>query len=291
MVVRLGQTAHIDVGNRYRVRQGMALQLQYASSQTVTVRAWCRVRYDNGEDDTLFIADQSLSNDRAMTVTRPSDVARLDGWVTDALVELPLDATIERGEVYVRLFLDPFGPLLCSDYCYSNFGQVALGTYIQPGPGGGAGSLSIVTVKANGAPAASTTHVFAVTNTIRKIYEFVWYYNCSADVASRVLSLQIQLMLGPVPTGMTDPNIQESWRRPTITLTANFEGMVFIKEKYSGGNLHGTLVIDDNAAVPSPFPLLIEESDNRQLLALVTDGEVLDADAMYLLQEEWVIPH
>jgi len=170
MVVRLGVSSDVEIVNsqRYRIRQGMALQLQYVSDQTVTVRAWARIRYDNGEDDTLFIADATLSNDRELALTPPSDVARLDGWVTDALVELPLDLTIKRGEVYIRLFMDPFGPLLCKDYCYSNFGQVALGTYIQDGPGGGGGHLRVFEVKALGAPAASTTLTLRRGNTVRK---------------------------------------------------------------------------------------------------------------------------
>ncbi|HIA02038.1 MAG TPA: hypothetical protein EYN66_09025, partial [Myxococcales bacterium] len=158
MVVRLGQSTDVQVVNsqRYRIKQGQALSLAFVSSQLSTIRAWARVRYDNGEDAILFIPDQALVNDRTITLATPSDVARMDGWVVDALVELPLDLDVKRGEVYVKLFMDPVGPVLCSDYVYSKFGQVALGTYIQAGPGGGGGNLEVLTLKAEGVPVAST---------------------------------------------------------------------------------------------------------------------------------------
>jgi len=289
MVVRLGQTSDVEVVNsqRYRIKQGQALQLQYVSSETVTLRAWARVRYDNGEDDILFIPDSTLSNDRSVDVTTPSDVARFDGWVTDALVELPLDLTVKRGQVYVRLYFNNFGPLLCKDYCYSNFGQVALGTYIQDGPGGGAGDLEIVTLKAESAAVLLTQITLAASNTIRKYNSFVWYYVASADVANRGLTVVLRLPLGDLPTGFTQDGIV--WATPTLTLTASENGILFADQARSGSTDVATVAIDDAASAPSPFPLWIEESDNSILRFRAGSFEVLDVDVIYALRESWVV--
>jgi len=285
MVVRLGQASNVEVVQRYRIRQGMALQLQYVSSETVIVRAWARIRYDNGEDDILFVPDQSLGNDRAITLARPSDVARFDGWVTDALVELPLDATIKRGQVYVRLFMDPFGPLLCKDYVYSNFGQVALGTYIQDGPGGGGGNLEIVTISPEGAPVASTKHTFAATNEIREIRGYAWYYVASADVASRVIEAKFVNPLGAVPTGFADPAAEVINESGAITVTASDEALISADTRRSRTNDDGVIANEKTTMLP----LIVTEGDPLLIDFQVTDGHANDLDVIYLLRESWVI--
>lgn len=291
MVVRLGVSSDVQVVNsqRFRVLQGQALQLRYASSETVAVRAWARVRYDNGEDDVLFIADQTLNNDRVAAVARPSDVARLDGWVTDALVELPNDATIKRGQVYVKLFFDPFGPVLCADYVYSEFGSVSLGTYIQSGPGGGSGNLRIVTVRFDGTPTSNFAISLAASNTVRKLHAFYYYFHASNDVATRVINVALRDELGLVPTGWTGTGPRISWATPTLTLTADQEGIVFADAKRSGQNDTSVVTIENAASAPSPFPLLILQDDTGDLLFNITDGEALDLDALYFLREEWVM--
>jgi len=288
MVVRLGQT-DVEVVNsqRYRLKQGMALQLSSVSDASVTVRAWARVRYDNGEDDILFIPDQSIASDRAVALATGSDVARFDGWVTDALVELPLDADqVKRGQCYVRLYLAPFGPQLCADYVSSDFGQVALGTYVPAGPAGGAGNLELVTVKADGAPAASTTANLAVSNEIRKIYGYAWYYACSVDVATRNIDVAYRDPLGDVATGMT---IMDVWVPSRLVLTASQLGGTFADQKSSVQNDNGTLTVADITTAPTPFPILVEEGDNADLVFLVANSSVNDFDAIYLLRESWVI--
>jgi len=286
-VVRLG-LSNVEVVNsqRYRIRQGMTLQLSAVSSELATVRAWARIRYDNGEDDTLFIPDQTLSNDRSVALSRPSDVARFDGWVTDALVELPLAAdSVKRGQVYVRLFMDPSGPQLCKDYVYSNFGQVALGTYIQDGPGGGAGNLEVVTAKADGAPAASTSVSLAVSNEIRRIDAYIWYYHCSADVASRVIEgPSVENPWGALPTGFGAGVY--TWRPANITLTANQDGIQWADEKNGGNNDAGAMTV---ATIATPFPMWVTEGNPVTIEFLTNTGQPADRDVIYLVRESWVM--
>jgi len=290
MVVRLGHTeTQVVNSQRYRILQGQALHLRYATdNSTVAVRAWARVRYDNGEDDVLFIADQTLTGDPpTVRVLRPSDVARMDGWVTDALVEM-LTADIKRGQVYVKLFMDPFGPVLCSDYCYSDFGQVALGTYIQSGPGGGIGYLRVATLKAEALP-ASFTVTLAVSNIIRLVHSLVWYYHCDSGVASRVLQCRLRQPLGAVPTGYDATDATLTWEAADLTLTADQDGSVFADQERTGINDNGTIAIDNQASAPTPFPLLVSEDNVTSLRFNVASEESGDLDVVYALYEDWVL--
>jgi len=295
-VVRLGigsgsnQQDLISWGpQKYRIKQGQALSLQFISSTIATVRAWARVRYDNGEDSLLFIPDFVATADPIEpTLAEPGDAARLDGWVVDALVELPNDLDVERGQVYVKLFMYPFGPTLCSDYCYSSFGQVALGTYKVAGPAGGAGFLEVVTLSPEGVPVAEFTHVFAslVAGVVRKIHGFVWYYIASADVASRELSSELKNPLGAFATGMDRLTVFDI---PKVTLTASQQGTVFADEKRSGSIDHTVLTIESAAANPSPFPFFALFGDPYNLVLTAASLHANDLDVMYLKRESWVV--
>lgn len=288
-VVRLG-ASNVQVVNsqRYRVLQGQALGLQYATdNSTVTVRAWARVRYDNGEDGILFIPDQALTGDPpTVRLARSSDVTRMDGWVTDALVEV-LDEDVKRGQVYVRLFMDPFGPLLCKDYVYSDFGQVALGTYIESGPGGGSGNLRIVTLAAEGVPATFTVSL-AVSNIIRCVRSFALYYEASVDVATRVCDSQLYGPLGALPTGFTS-GADIVWEATVLTLTSDQAGCEFADEQRAGINDNGTITVDDQSTDPTPFPLWIAEGDQSVLRFGAQTPHANDRWTVYALYEDWVV--
>jgi len=289
MVVRLGQGGTpppaIRVGQRYRILQGQALHLHYIANDNPTVRAWARVVYDNGEPGLLFIADEAVSSEVAALELTPSDIARMDGWVTDALVEVPLDADVKRGQIYCKLTLEPFGPVLCSDYVFSRFGQVALGTYIQAGPGGGGGNLELVTVKAEAVPAI-TTYTLAASNTIRNIHGFTWYYLSSADAASRTLNVVLRNPSGVQPTGM--PAI-DTWAAATLTLTISQAGGSWAHDKRSGTNDNGTIAIQNVTTAPTPFPLLVEAGYLGTLVFTPGSFHANDLDTIHLLQEEWVV--
>jgi len=295
MVIRLGQT-DVEVVNsqRYRIKQGQSLQIQQISSEnSVTVRAWARVRYDSGLDSLLTIPDFSTSNDPvAVTLETPSDVATEDGWVTDCLVSLPDDEDIKRGTIYVNLYFDPFGPLLCSGYVFSNIGRLALGSYSEPGPGGGSGYLERVTIKSNGVPSASTTRSLSENNIIRKVYGFIWYYAAANDAATRVLQVEFRNPLGADPTGFAaaDGNV---WIPATLTLTSDEDGCLFADEHRSGFNDDGTITIEDITTAPTPFPILVPsftQGDPSSLIFTVPALHANDFDAIYMLQESWVVP-
>jgi len=290
-IVRLGvrpSSGGLAGAGYRRILQGQTLHLHTISDAAVTFRAWARVIYDDGSGQILTVPETVRSASRVAQDIGSTDVVIQNGWVVNAEVEM-LTADIQRGQAYVRLAVEPFGCVLLQDYCFSDFGNVSLGTYIQPGPRGGDGHLEIVTVKAEGAPAAVTIHALAISNSIRKIYNWQWYYECSADVASRVLVVEYRNMLGPATAGMsTGPT--GMWFSSTLTLTGNEDGGIWANHAGSGINDASVESLDSSATKPSPLPFLIRGGDPGTFTFIVTLGEVLDLDVIYMLQETWVIP-
>ena len=293
MVIRLGVGASDSnlAGAGYRrILQGQTLTLHTISDTAVTVRAWARVLYDDGTGQLLTVPEVPRSGSRVAEALSSADVVIKDGWILNAETEM-VTSGIKRGQTYVRLAVEPFGCMLLSDYCFSTFGQVSLGTFVPPGPGGSDGFLRTLTIKAEAVRLVETTSFLPVlSNMVRKIWGFSWYYTCSADVANRVIDVNILGYLG-AGVGVQLSNTKEPWRQPSITLTANQDGMLFADEKRSGTNQSGTIAIDSQATAPSPFPILVLEdmASDLELDFRAVDYEDLDVDAIYALVEDWVM--
>jgi len=299
VVIRLGQREPAppkrppEPAQRFRILQGQQLHLHHISNSSGTVRAWARLHYDSGIDSILYVPDQALVGTRVESVLTASEVAAEDGWVTDAVVEM-LTGNVKRGQAWVRLEVAAesgiFGTILCSDYCYSGFGQVALGTYGQMGPGGGQGHLYWEAIKAEGAP-GGFSYPLAVSNMIRLVREFIWYYVASADVATRTLRMHLRERGGGLPTGYGTGVRRDLWVSGTgvLTLTASENGSIFGDEARSGVNDNGTITIADAAAAPTPFPLLVPEAGNVDFSGILTNEEALDVDIVWGLFEDWIV--
>jgi len=295
MVVRLGGTdVQVVNSQRYRVLQGQALSLLSVTLAGVTLRGWCRIRYDSGEDGILFTPDQDLTADGTVQVGSSSDVARMDGWVTDALAEIidpiPVETSgggpTKRGQTYIKLTMEPFGPVLCSDYCYSDFGQVALGTYVPPGPAGGSGYLQMVTLADDIAPVTVTYELNGIS-TLRKIMAFCWMYNASSDVATRNVAVTVLGFLGDAPTGFTAG--RNVWAATVLQPVADEDAMVFADEIRAGWNDNGTEAVANTASAPSPFPFWVSDDMDMDLVFTVGSANANDRHSIYVLQEEWAI--
>lgn len=289
MVIRLGQTAEPRPWfYGYRIHQGQTLQLRYISDAVATLRAWARVIYDDGTEQLLTVPDEVISSDRVEADAPRGEVVTADGWVVGAEVEMPT-ASIQRGRTYVKLQLEPFGTVLCADYCYSEFGQVALGTHVQPGPGGGSGHLRWVTIKADSVP-ATFNYTLALSNTIRSLQSLVWYYVAGVGVATRTLKVRYPSRGGALPTGMSAlSDSSDVWVSSLLTLTASQHGTIFADPARSGINDNVTIAIDDTGSAPSPFPVLIPEDTGGTLRFVLTDVDAGDFDAVYGLFEDWVV--
>lgn len=279
------------VPQRFRILRGQTLHLEYISDTAATVRAWARLYYDNGVDSILYVPDQELTADRVPAVLAPSDVAIMDGWIVDAVVECVSDG-VRRGQAYIKLSVALpsliFGTVLCSDYVYSTFGMVVLGTTTEPGPGGGSGHLRWVTVKADGLP-ATFNYGLAVTNVIRLVRALVWYYAASGVAASRTLQATLRSPGGSLPTGMAVVGSDDTWVSSILTLTLDQDGSVFADPQRSGVNDNGAVAIDDTGSAPTPFPLLVPEVDGSTLQFTLTNVDAGDFDAVYGLFEDWLV--
>jgi len=276
---------------RFRVIAGQRLLLQTISGAATVLRAYARAEHDDGSTQVLTVSAITTLAGRVDESFYSPDVVLKDGWVVFAVVELLTN--VKRGQTFVRLSLSPTGAMLIEDYVYQNHWP-SLGMYGEPGPGGGNGFLDVLTVKAEGAPAASTSFSLAASRVLRKVYGFMWYYESSSDVATRVLTVELRGPLGAVPTGF-GVNAGDTWLTPTIaslSLTADEDGSVFADPHRSGKNDDGTITIDirDSAAEPTPFPYWAEEGDPVALLFQVASSNANDLDVIYALVETWLVP-
>jgi len=291
MVVRLGvrppEEGLAGAGYR-RILQGQRLTLHTISDAAVTLRAWVRVIYDDGSGQLLTIPEAVRSASRVPEALASTDVVSQNGWIVNAEVEMLTD-DIKRGQTYVRLAVEPFGAALLADYCFSEFGHVSLGTFIQAGPGGGGGHLRMLTIKADGAP-ADFSFTPALSNMIRLVHNIYWFYTSSGDVASRILNLRQRQGVGGIPTGFGVTGADYLWESATLTLTANQDGSVWVTSVLSGINDNGTIAVDNQASAPSPFPWWVTEDDNRYFRFFHTDEEAADFELAEGLVEDWVIP-
>jgi len=272
----------------FRVIQGQSLTLHTISNAVVTVRAWARVLYDDGTSQLLTVPEVPRLGTRVAEALAAGGQIVQDGWIVNAEVEM-VTPDIKRGQTYVRLSIETFGCVLCCDYCFSDFGNISLGTFVPPGPAGGSGHLRTITIKADGAPDVSTLFAMALSNTIRKYLQFIWYYHASSTVASRVLAADMRDILGAYPTGFLGAVVWAG-TGAGLTLTADEDGTVFADTERGGTNDAGNLVIASAAVNPSPFPRWVSEDDNDNLFFLVASGEATDRDAIYGAFEEWVLP-
>lgn len=281
------------MASRYRILAGQSLQLHYISDSSALIRAWARVQYDSGIDSILYVPDQAMVGTRVQGVLAPSEVAIESGWVTDAVVQV-LDNDIKRGRAYVQLIVAPesqiFGTLLCSDYCFSGIGQVALGTYVQPGPGGGGGNLYWEAIKALGAP-ATFAYTVAVTQMIRKVREIVWSYVASSDAANRTMQLKLRSAGGStLATGYPAGNPRDVYHNAGITLTADQSGIVGVDEQRGYVNDNGTFLSLSRSTLTTPLPLLIPEGSGVTIDGVVANEQGADVDICWGLFEDWILP-
>lgn len=289
MVVRLGERPPNNLaGAGYRrILQGQTLQLHSISDAAVTLRAWARVVYDDGQSQLLTVPEVPRAGDRTAEVNGSTDVVIKDGWVVNAEVEMVPD-DIKRGQTYVRLAIEPFGCVLLNDYCFSGFGTVSLGTYVPPGPAGGSGNLRWVAIKAEGVP-ADFAYTAAVSNVLRRIREINWYYACDATVSSRTPNLIIESPGAGLPTGYA-AGAPRSVLGFGITLTANQDGILFMNESRHGVNDNGVTTVVDNSTSPVYMPIWVSEDNILVIVGDVTNEQAGDFDVCWGLFEDWVLP-
>lgn len=280
------------MGDLYRIRQGQKLRLHTIASAASSIRALAGVRYDNGTYDEIVIPAVTVSSSRVEEDFFSAQVTKDNGHVEWCTIE-PVTTTIKRGQILARLSFGQSqaanGPVLCQDYVYQNH-WVTLGELRDSGPSGGDGWLNVITLKANGAPAASSTQALGASNTRCRYRGFTWYYNASNDAANRILNVRLNNPTLAYPTGFTAAGAAgDVWRAAAMTLTADQEGTVYADRVRSMTNDNGTIAVDSQASAPTPFMYEAREDDTGDLIFEVTDGNANDRDVIYVIREEWLV--
>jgi len=292
VVVRLGERpghgGDLAGAGYRRILQGQTLTLHSTSDAVVVLRAWIRVIYDDGSGQLLTVPETPRSGSKVAEALASADVISKNGWVVNAEVEM-VTSDIDRGQTYVRLAVEPFGCVLLQDYCFSGFGNVSLGTFVQAGPGGGAGDLRFVTIKADGVPAQTQYALFGLSNETRVVHGLRWLYAASSAVATRLLDIELRAATAILPTGFDPASPAVLWAASRLTLTANEDGIVFADAKQSGINDDGTVAVDDAATAPTVFPLTVTEDDAMLILFTPAAFETDDFDTIFALVESWVL--
>ncbi len=131
-----------------------------------------------------------------------------------------------------------------------------------------------------------------IGNQIRRIDGFVWYYHCSGDMADRTIQASLRDPGNGLPTGMTSGANTTVKLWPTVTLSANQEGYVYVNavsgKSFSAIGDDGSLTIADITTAPDPFPYWADESERGELFFNVQLAEVADRHSIYLFEEVWM---
>ncbi len=278
---------------RFRVYDRDELRILSVSSAAAILRARVTVEFDDGRF-THYEFEHTSNSNRTLKDDDFGLFGETPGTIVRAVVA-PV-TNLKRGQCFVELAIINQGrtmQLLAQGYIHDS-NTIALDQFVEVGPGGGGGDTAYRTIADDIAPADITT-TLAVTNALTRVDGFIWYYHCSGDIADRTLRVFFRNIGLGLPTGMTSGinTTPRAWpNSAALTLSANEEGMIFVngaaKPAYSAFRDNGVITIENNASIPSPFPLWIREDDVAQLFFDVTDEEAADRHSIFLIQESWI---
>lgn len=279
----------------HRILEQDTFRIVATSSVARELRARVVVRYDNGLRR-RFVGQMGASPTNRTPDSANFGFVEFDGVVERATV-VSVD-NIKRGQVYVELAVldqeEQTQDILCQDYIHDN-NQLVLGRYHGSGPGGGNGFKQNSAIASNVTP-VSIQHTLSVSNGLRRIDGFIWYYHCSSDVATRTMRANVRDLGNGLPTGMTSGDNTRVQRWPSagaVTLTADEEGFIFVsglfgKAGFATSSDTGTQTIEATTTQPIPFPYWAQESDVGEIFFDVGNPQAADRHTIYIIREEWI---
>lgn len=309
----LGQPAPFAQGIGARVAMGDVATVIYnarsdgatfAFPSGVALIASVDIAYDDGTLDRFEVRIDSWTanmttvtrfegtNNAALGSSRPVTRAGtvIGGFVSGVLTD------VVRTQLYVRFGftrkLDgPFFPI-ARDYAYDSH-PFLVGEFVESTEGKGHFRWKAAFAADRAGNAAAVDVSLAAVNTLRKVHGLVWYYNASADVATRTFDTpRISGLGGTKPTGftLTGDNAVIGLYSGNIALTASEEGMYYASPVTLRRNDNGTLTTENITTSPSPFPFDVTESDTDSIIRFpaITTGNANDVHSAYILIEEWV---
>ncbi len=279
-----------------RVRRGDFFQIVSVSSLAVELTIQIVVDFDDGT---------SREYRQALTTSGSNGVAsksfgnvEKSGNVVRAVAAVQTGDP-KRGEVYTVLRVRDRNEVTVGEL----FGDYVYGIHIArfpfvtpPGPGEGDGFRHSLAIADDIAP-VDIQHTLGVTNTLRRIDGFIWYYHCSGDVADRTLRASLRDLGDGLPTGMTSGANTRVQRWPSaavLTLSANEEGIIYVngaegKAGFATSSDNGVQTIEPTTTQPIPFPYWARSTDVGEFFFDVTDEEAADRHTIYIIEERWIV--
>ncbi len=276
------------LAGRYPFRAGDVIRVSGRASVTTKTELFGRVQYEDGSKDRFEVLI-THAGDRANQLFRTPDQFLQNGFVEALTVDTGI---IKRGEYYMMVAVERLQhhyPIAAS---YIGVPHSPLGFFEDPL--GGKGLMSWRTAIDDVTP-ASVTVVMAATGAFRRIYGFVWYYNCAAEVANRLLRVFIRRPGTSVPTGFAiggEVNLPHS---DNLSLQTGEEGILYSYKNrggdgFSSRNDNGTVTVESPTTTPQIWPVDVPQDDLFHLRFNITDAHADDRHTILVLQEEWLSP-
>lgn len=274
-------------GAGIRAPVGARFELQWIASVTTTLQVALLIEHDDNSSSPFTLEDAHAGDRTVELVPIPGGQLQKAGTVRALTANFADAAGVKRGQAYVLLRMVYAGRTfrIARGYAYDGH-PVGLGEDVEPGPGGGEGFRSWVSLAADIAP-VDLLRVLAAANAYRRIHGYAWYYNAAAVAATRTLDVAFRRPGLAVPTGFTGQGVV--WQALTTTLTTGEEGLNFANSRMSISNDNGTISIGNITTAPNPFPYDAEENDLAEMNFDVLAAEATDRHSIYLDQEEWLM--
>jgi len=280
----------------YAFQKGELVEASVVSSLANDIVVNVLVEYNNGKRDRI-VFNFTTAATRTLEQFSSRHLFLDDGKVLNAVVR-PSTAS-KRGETYLGLYITPTQQSslnyvnLCQGYVYSQH-NLSLGEFIEAGPGGGEGILSLVNMATDVTGDTDTLIGLGTTNALRKVIGFTLKYNAAATAFTRVIVVTIRGPYGSEPTGYGTTTTRNIWTSPSLTLTTGEEGLIHVNsldgKEYVVVNDNGTLAVASTATAPSPFPFWVREADGTAAFVVtITTGQATDVYNADVLVEEWLV--
>ncbi len=284
----------------YRILEGESIAILSSSSAVANIRARFRVHYDSGRDDAFVLQDITTEGTRSLERFATESRALEAGWIVGAVAGTRT-SPLKRGQCYIQAHVgrdigDAGGltqQILFQDYLYQGYNPT-LGIFHGPGPGSGNGFKNNRILADDVAP-VDVEHTLGITNALRRIDGFIWYYHCSSDVATRTMRVSVRDLGEGLPTGMTSGGNTLVKAYPSagnLSLTQDQEGLIYVNantgKSFAISVDNGTPVIEDITTDPDPFPYWARENEVGELFFDVGAAEAADRHSIYIIEEEWI---
>lgn len=279
----------------YRFQPGDVIRASVRASVTTENILYVRVQYDDGTWDTIRLPCTHSAGNRSNEIFSTPKPFTKPGRIDLATVENPDSPVVRRGQIYMMAQIGLQGTKPHAQFLtgYSTTpNHLGVGQFEDSFSG--RGYRRVVAIADDVTP-VDITSALAIANAIRKIYGFVWYYNCAAEVATRTTIATLRNVLGAGPTGFAGDVNAAVWQSPSPSLTTGQEGTVYCMNMGDDGPGR-SMSIDDGvptvlnmATNPLPFPYVVLEDDPGELFFDVANAHADDRHSIYLFVEEWII--